>query len=245
MSKGEVDEAGPAPQEEKAARGWLRHPALVAGVGPLVTVIASALVTIMLGQSGQLPESLNPAPPTMTVTATSTASVTTTALGPTITETVGPSGGPSSSGPPPSGPPAAGQTANINDIEAGGSFFQQEVAEVNGVTYADSATTSAGRCYGKKAQRYQLSRHYNRFVATIGISDPSAPDLKVQFRIYLDNKEVQAPITLGKGTSRKVDLQLNKALEMRLEVIPVAGNSNCDQVSRAVWGEPVVYLIPA
>jgi hypothetical protein len=242
MDKGEIDESEPepAPKQEKAARGWHRHPAVVAVVAPLVTFLATVVATLTLGRSGQLPEALNPAPPTMTVTATSTASVTTTVPGPTITETVGPTGDPAPTGTP-SGPTLPGQTANINDIEAGPSNFQENVAEVNGVTYADSATTGAGRCYGKKVQRYQLSRHYSRFVATIGISDPSAPDLKVQFRIYLDDKEAQTPITLGKGTSRKVDLQLNRALEMRLEVIPIAGD-HCDGVSRAVWGEPLVYL---
>jgi hypothetical protein len=137
-----------------------------------------------------------------------------------------------------------GETVNIADIAVGGAVFRQAVAEVNGISYATATIADLSRCTARREQRYQLSRHYSRFVATIGIVDPSAPDLKVEFRIYLDGKEAQTPVTLGKGTSHKVDLQLNKALEMRLVVIRTAGNDSCDGASRAAWGEPVVYRIP-
>jgi hypothetical protein len=214
---------------------WHKHPALVAVLPPVVTALLAAGSTIYFGRTGQLPDALNPAPPAVTVSATATETATVVSAGPTITVTTQP-------GTDPVSPTLAAGAANIADLAVGPRSFIPEVAEINGATYATSSTTRMDLCAGAaKEQRYQLSRHYSRFVVTAGVTDPSEPELKVQFRIYLDGKEVQPSVTLGKGTSRKIDISLNKALEMKLQVVRIASNKlRCDPDGRAAWGDPVV-----
>ncbi|MET9268574.1 hypothetical protein [Kribbella sp. NPDC003557] len=79
---------------------WHRHPALLAGIPAVAAVVASVL-TIVLGQAGALPQSINPAPPTTTVTSTVTSTATSTVTT-TMTATAGstdrPSGSPAAGG---------------------------------------------------------------------------------------------------------------------------------------------------
>jgi hypothetical protein len=224
-----------APDKPAQRDRWHKHPALIALVPPVVTALLAAGSTLYFGRNGQLPEVLNPAPPAVTVSTTATETATVVSAGPTITVTTQP-------GTDPSIPTLAPGAVNIADLAVGSLAYSKEVAEINGTTYATSTATRMDLCASPtKEQRYQLSRHYSRFVTTVGVSDPSEPELKVQFRIYLDGKEVQPSVTLGKGTSRKIDIPLNNALEMRLQVIRIAANKlRCDPAGRAAWGDPVV-----
>jgi hypothetical protein len=72
--------------DEKKQFAWHRHPALIAAIPAVFTLLGGAL-TVGLGQADVLPNAINPAPPPTTVLATSTVTATTTALS-TVTETV-------------------------------------------------------------------------------------------------------------------------------------------------------------
>jgi hypothetical protein len=71
--------------DKKAEFAWHRHPALIAGI-PAAGAIIGSVITIVLGQAGALPASINPAPPPTTVLATQTETATSTVTE-TITET--------------------------------------------------------------------------------------------------------------------------------------------------------------
>ncbi|RZT28039.1 hypothetical protein EV649_1815 [Kribbella sp. VKM Ac-2569] len=73
---------------------WHRHPALLAGI-PAVAAIGGAVLTVVLGQAGALPQAINPAPPTTTVTSTVLGTTTVTA---SATSTDSPSSDPVAGG---------------------------------------------------------------------------------------------------------------------------------------------------
>lgn len=74
------------PDDGRRQYAWHRHPALIAAIPAVFTLIGGVL-TIVLGQNDVLPNAINPAPPPTTVLATSTVTATTTATS-TVTETV-------------------------------------------------------------------------------------------------------------------------------------------------------------
>jgi hypothetical protein len=47
---------------DKADRAWHRHPILISVVGALATAVTGAVVAVVLGQNGKLPEAVNPGP---------------------------------------------------------------------------------------------------------------------------------------------------------------------------------------
>ncbi|WP_410790680.1 hypothetical protein [Kribbella sp. C-35] len=65
-------------QKDDREYAWHRHPALLAGI-PAVAAIGGAVLTVVLGQAGALPQAINPAPPTTTVTSTVLSTTTVTA----------------------------------------------------------------------------------------------------------------------------------------------------------------------
>jgi hypothetical protein len=92
----------PAPAQEPAKKpakdpakdsAWHRHPALIAAI-PVTGALIGSVLTIVAGQNGKLPESINPAPPPTTVMATRTETVSSTVTATqTVTETAGPTPG--------------------------------------------------------------------------------------------------------------------------------------------------------
>lgn len=72
------------PVEEPAKDAWHKHPALIAAI-PAVFTVVGAVLTVVLGQADVLPNAINPAPPPTTVLATATTTVDTTS---TVTNTV-------------------------------------------------------------------------------------------------------------------------------------------------------------
>jgi hypothetical protein len=83
-----VDQTKTHEPAEKPAKehAWHRHPALIATI-PVVGALVGSVLTVVLGQAGALPTSINPAPAPGTVTATQTQAVTATVTA-TATETV-------------------------------------------------------------------------------------------------------------------------------------------------------------
>ncbi|MEV6414493.1 hypothetical protein [Kribbella sp. NPDC051718] len=78
----------PADDPARKQYAWHRHPALIATI-PVIGALIGSILTIVAGQHGALPESLNPAPPPTTVVAHETTTATVTATE-TVTESVTP-----------------------------------------------------------------------------------------------------------------------------------------------------------
>lgn len=72
------------PDSKKREYAWHRHPALIAAI-PAVFTLVGGVLTVGLGQADVLPSAINPAPPPTTILATTTTTATATA---TVTETV-------------------------------------------------------------------------------------------------------------------------------------------------------------
>ena len=212
--------------EGEPRRKWHHHPAFIAVIAPIATALLGAATTLYFGKTGQLPQALAPAPPTTTVTVTAPA--------PTVTLT------PTASTPIQDG---GGEFVSINELTSKGALVKGNV-DINGTTYADGVRADVGGCRRTLSETWNLSRDYNRFVATIGITDTSDSDLRVQFRTYVDSKSAtDAPaVTLRKGESRKLDVALKSGLELRLEAVMLAGDPGlCSQPGAAAWGDPTVY----
>ena len=77
-----------APDQKKKDDAWHKHPALIAAIPAIGAVIGGGL-TIVLGQAGALPASINPAPAPTTILATHTVTETSTVTQ-TVTETPSP-----------------------------------------------------------------------------------------------------------------------------------------------------------
>jgi hypothetical protein len=115
--------------DEDKQYAWHRHPALIAAIPAVFTLIGGVLA-IVLGQADKLPAAINPAPPpttvstTQTVTATAISTVTETVTAtPTTTEPTVPTG---SGTVPASNPPAPGALAITIRIGTGGKIGPNE-----------------------------------------------------------------------------------------------------------------------
>jgi NPCBM/NEW2 domain len=215
-----------------ADRKWHRHPAFIAIVAPVVTALLGAATTLYVGKTGQLPDALAPAPSTATVTATSAGPTTTVTQSPPSTSTE-----PASNTPIPNG---AGESVSISELSSTGRYIEGPV-DINGTSYADGVRAAIGGCQQAVSETWNLSRDYNKFVATVGITDTSDSDLRVQFRTYVDNTPAPA-VTLRKGESRRLDVPLKRGLELRLEAVRLPGSSTsvCSGPGSAAWGDPTV-----
>jgi hypothetical protein len=65
-----------APDQQKDD-AWHKHPALIAAI-PAIGAVMGGVLTIVLGQAGALPASINPAPAPTTILATQTVTATST-----------------------------------------------------------------------------------------------------------------------------------------------------------------------
>jgi len=77
-----------APDQKKKDDAWHKHPALIAVIPAVFTLIGGVL-TVVLGQANMLPAAINPAPAPTTVFATRTTTATSTVTE-TVTETPSP-----------------------------------------------------------------------------------------------------------------------------------------------------------
>jgi hypothetical protein len=114
--------------DEDKQYAWHRHPALIAAI-PAVFTLIGGILAIVLGQADKLPAAINPAPPpttvstTQTVTATATSTVTETVTAPPTTEPTLPTG---TGTVPASNPPAPGTLAITIRIGTGGKIGPNE-----------------------------------------------------------------------------------------------------------------------
>ncbi|MDX6235389.1 MAG: hypothetical protein QOG10_204 [Kribbellaceae bacterium] len=134
---------------KKAEAAWHRHPALIAGI-PAVGAIIGSVITIVLGQAGALPASINPAPPPTTVQAVQTQTATSTVTE-RITET--PTGTPTTESPSPTlETPPPGALAITIRISTGGKIGPNEYRAgstpgANAEVYDETGRYLSAGCY--------------------------------------------------------------------------------------------------
>ncbi|MEX5635165.1 protein kinase domain-containing protein [Parafrankia sp. FMc2] len=89
---------------------------------------------------------------------------------------------------------------------------------------------------------YNLGRHYQRLIATVGIDDSSADSTKrVLFEVFADDRPVAAR-TVGLGKTASVDVNLTGVLRLRLTQTVAAGQGCLS--AESVWGDPFLLGAP-
>ncbi|WP_328992341.1 NPCBM/NEW2 domain-containing protein [Kribbella sp. NBC_01245] len=221
---------------KKAEDRWHRHPVFVGGVVALLTALIGIVSTLIAGKTGNLPEALSPTPSFTTVTIPGP---TTTVAGPTVTTTttatvtITPVGTIDTAA-----PPVAAKLTALTSNDG----WEDGPLELNGSPYGDSVRSGLSTCRQTKTSTWRMSRDYAKLTTTVGLTDDSAPDLRVQFRAYVDGRSVLTPVNLTKGTTRKLEIPLNKGLDLKLEIAMIAGNKNtCSIQGYGVWADPTVY----
>lgn len=140
---------------------------------------------------------------------------------PSPTQDLSPSGSAASQG------GASQFLANLDQV-AGSSFTGS--AEVNGQTYANSVYLEVNP--GPANVSYNLGRQWNHLEATLGLSDNSPENEKIQFQILADQRTIYSHV-FELGQSQQVNLNVTGVL--RLEFIATEVSSYVGQ-TEAVWG---------
>jgi hypothetical protein len=86
---------------------------------------------------------------------------------------------------------------------------------------------------------YNLSRSYRQFTATVGISDDDPVAASGTYRVLVDGREV-ASGNLAVGASTPIQLNVENALRIRLEVNNPSAAQSCAQKATSVhtvWGD--------
>ena len=102
--------------------------------------------------------------------------------------------------------------------------------EVNGKYYASSVILSVNP--GPANASYNLGRQWRRLNATVGVSDDSPENEKVQFQIIADDRIIYNGV-LELGQSKKLSLNVTNVL--RLELVATLASPSAGETN-AVWG---------
>jgi len=115
-------------------------------------------------------------------------------------------------------PVANSGSLNTGGAEANGSFFAQSV-----MLYLNPGPASV---------EYNLGRHWQRLVATVGLRDDSAENQRFQFQAFADGRLIYNH-TFALGQSRHISLDVTGVLRLEL-VVTIA--SDYVGPAYAVWG---------
>ena len=102
--------------------------------------------------------------------------------------------------------------------------------EVNGKYYANSVTLSVDP--GPANVSYNLGRQWRQLDTTVGLSDDSPENEKVQFQIIADDRIIYNGV-FELGQSKKLSLNVTNVL--RLELVATLASPQAGETS-AVWG---------
>jgi hypothetical protein len=119
--------------------------------------------------------------------------------------------------------------AGLNQVAGSGDTFTGS-AEVNGQTYAESVSLEVNP--GPANVSYDLGRQWGHLQATLGLSDDSPENEKVQFQIIADQRTIYSHV-FELGQSQQINLDVTGVLRLELiatEVSPYVGQTE------AVWG---------
>jgi len=147
------------------------------------------------------------------------------------------------SGPAPSGPALSGSDPGVSGSQGPTSQYLQAMnpvagsgdlstgsAEVNGKYYANSVFLSVDP--GPANVSYNLGRQWRQLDTTVGLSDDSPENEKVQFQIIADDRIIYNGV-LELGQSKKLSLNVTNVL--RLELVATLASPSAGETN-AVWG---------
>jgi NPCBM/NEW2 domain len=136
-------------------------------------------------------------------------------------------GSPSASSP---GQAVAGQfLAALNPVSGSGDLFTGS-AEVNGQYFANSVYLDLNPGPGNVS--YNLGRQWRELDATVGLSDNSPENEKVQFQVFADGRSIYNHV-FQLGQSQQITLNVTGVL--RLELVATLASALVGQ-TEAVWG---------
>lgn len=117
----------------------------------------------------------------------------------------------------------------LNPVAGSGDLFTGAV-EVNGQYYANSVYLDLNP--GPADVSYNLGRQWRHLEATLGLSDDSPENEKVQFQIFADGRSIYSHV-FALGQSQQITLDVTRVL--RLELVATLSSAYVGQ-AEAVWG---------
>src|ERR1035441_6483554 len=146
-----------------------------------------------------------------------------------------PSPTPGSAPAPPSVPSPSQSIASeyldaLNPVSGSGNLFTGSV-EVNGQYYANSVYLDLNPGPGNVS--YNLGRQWRHLEATVGLSDDSPENEKVQFQIFADQRSIYNHV-FELGQSQQINLNVSGVL--RLELVATLTSAYVAD-TEAVWGD--------
>lgn len=143
---------------------------------------------------------------------------------------------PSGSAPAPPSVPSPSQSIAseyldaLNPVSGSGNLFTGSV-EVNGQYYANSVYLDLNPGPGNVS--YNLGRQWRHLEATVGLSDDSPENEKVQFQIFADQRSIYNHV-FELGQSQQINLNVSGVL--RLELVATLTSAYVAD-TEAVWGD--------
>src|ERR1035437_9213304 len=118
----------------------------------------------------------------------------------------------------------------LNPVSGSGNLFTGSV-EVNGQYYANSVYLDLNPGPGNVS--YNLGRQWRHLEATVGLSDDSPENEKVQFQIFADQRSIYNHV-FELGQSQQINLNVSGVL--RLELVATLTSAYVAD-TEAVWGD--------
>src|ERR1039457_5093466 len=118
----------------------------------------------------------------------------------------------------------------LNPVSGSGNLFTGSV-EVNGLYYANSVYLDLNPGPGNVS--YNLGRQWRHLEATVGLSDDSPENEKVQFQIFADQRSIYNHV-FELGQSQQINLNVSGVL--RLELVATLTSAYVAD-TEAVWGD--------
>ena len=119
-------------------------------------------------------------------------------------------------------------------------------ANVNGALLPESTSCSLSTSYladEPSTNVYVLSREFDSFLTTLGVSDDSGASLPVRFRILADQRVV-VDTTLSLGQSQDVTVPTTGVLQLQLEASYVGAETTGYSNLEGVFGSPTLVTSP-
>ena len=152
-----------------------------------------------------------------------------------------PSPGPDSGQPvsPTNSPPVPGALAFLSELDPiSETTPDKNSVNLSGTTFSDSLTLRVGGCRKSAEISYSLNGEWRRFKTTVGVTSDSKPGTEINFRLFVDDKQVGSEYHTTKFKSVPIDIDVSNALELRLRMTFVKGDMDlCSNAGYAAWGD--------
>ena len=136
-------------------------------------------------------------------------------------------------------PPVPGASVFLSELEPiSETTPDKNSVNLSGTTFSDSLTLRVGGCRKSGEIAYSLNREWRRFKTTVGVTSDSKPGAEVDFRLFVDDKQVGPEYQTTKFKSAPIDIDVSNALELKLRMTFVKGDMGlCSNAGYAAWGD--------